>query len=508
MTTLADRLARFAAGCRDGGLPAEVARDAVGRVRDVLGNCLAAHAEETGGGPGGPAAAVRRVAAHAEDAGEGSGGPAVRHVAAQAEEAVGGPGGPVAAVRRVVAGWGGTAAAAAIGLPYGLPAPSAALVNGTLAHALDFDDTHLPSVLHPSASVVPAALAAAEDAGAGGAALLAAVAAGDEVCVRLGMASYLPELRNSLFFEKGLHATSICGTIGAAVAAGLLYGLDAEGIASAIGVAASMGAGLLEANRTGGTVKRVHCGWAAHAGVTAATLAREGLTGPPTVLEGRFGFFAAYLDGRHDADALLAGLGERWEVVRTAYKPYPANHFTHPAIDCALALRARGLDPDDIEEIELGAPAPALRTIAEPHEEKIRPRSPYHAKFSGPYTVATALLGGGGLGVYLDDFAELHPRRLALAARVRCVADERASELFPMSFGAVLRVRVRGGATLTHRVDSSRGGPDNPLSPGELALKFRLNAARALPAREVAALDSRIAALATSPSCAGLARLG
>ncbi|GAA4232812.1 2-methylcitrate dehydratase PrpD [Streptosporangium album] len=201
-----------------------------------------------------------------------------------------------------------------------------------------------------------------------------------------------------------------------------------------------MGAGLLEANRADGTVKRVHCGWAAHAGVTAAALAREGLTGPPTVLEGRFGFFAAYLDGRGDADALLAGLGKRWEVTRAVYKPYPANHFTHPAIDCAFALRAGDLDPGDIEEIELGVPA-----------------------------------------------------RLALAGRVRCVADDRASGLFPLSFGAVLRIRTRGGTTLTHRVDSSRGGPGNPLSSEELALKFRLNASRALPEEAVTALDRRIA---------------
>ncbi|GGT16920.1 MmgE/PrpD family protein [Nonomuraea spiralis] len=465
MSTYAEILARFATDCRDHGLPSEVETDAIGRILDVLGNCLAAHAERSEPGP-------------------------------------------LEAVRQVTAAWGGTAQAGAIGMRERLPAPSAALVNGTLAHALDFDDTHLPSILHPSASVVPAALAAAAETRADGRALLAAVAAGDEVCVRLGAASYLPDLRNSLFFEKGLHATSICGTIGAAVAAGLLYGLDAPGLVSAVGVAASMGAGIIEANRTGGTVKRVHCGWAAHSGVSAAALVRAGLTGPPTVLEGRFGFLNAYLDGRHDGDALLSGLGERWEVTRTTYKPYPANHFTHPGIDCALALRAQGLDPADVVEAELAVPAPVLRTIAEPYEEKIRPRTAYHAKFSGPYTVAVALFGGGGLGVYLDDFAELHPERLALAARVRCVADERASALFPAGFGAALRVRTRAGALLEHRVDCSRGGPGSPLTGAELAMKFRLNARRALTGEAADALESAVRALPTSadadrltPSC-------
>ncbi|GIH02384.1 MmgE/Prp family protein [Rhizocola hellebori] len=423
--TAARELARFAVACRE-GLPDEVAADVPGRVLDIVGLMLAAQ--------GDPAAE---------------------------------------AVSRAVGRWGGTGEATALGVSGRLPAPAAALVNGTLAHALDFDDTHLPSVLHPSASVVPAALAAAEATGGD---WPGAVAAGIEVTNRLGMAGFDPQLRNSIFFDRGLHATSICGTIGAAVAAGLLYDLDADGIAHAIGIAASMGAGLLEANRTGGTVKKTHCGWAAHAGVSAAVLAAEGLTGPPTVLEGRFGFFAAYTGGRFDTDALLGGLGERWELLRTVYKPYPSNHFTHPGIDCALALRANGLDPAEVESIELGVAAPTLRTIAEPAAEKARPQSAYHGKFSGPYTVASALLGGGGLGLALDDFVELDQARLDLAGRVTCFADQRATELFPHAFAAVLRVRTRAGTLLEHRVDSSRGGPEHPLSRDDLAAKFTANA--------------------------------
>ncbi|MEV0198872.1 MmgE/PrpD family protein [Nonomuraea sp. NPDC050691] len=463
MTTYVERLAAFAAHCRDRGVPDAVRADVTGRVLDVLGNCLAAYAD--------PAA----------DA-----GPAV-----------------LRAARR----WSGAGEATVIGAGDRLPAPSAALVNGTLAHALDYDDTHLPSVQHPSASVVPAALAAAEAAGASGSELVDAVAAGIEVCARLGMASYLPETRTSLFFERGQHATSICGTLGAAVAAGLLFGLTEEGVAHAAGVAASMGSGLIEANRTGGTVKRVHCGWAAHAGVSAAVLALEGVTGPPTVLEGRFGFFRAWLDGRYDAEALLSGLGERWELPRTVYKPYPANHFTHPAVDCALALRAGGLAPESVAEAELGVAAPVLATIAEPPEDKARPRSPYHAKFSGPYVVAAALLGGGGLGLDLDDFAALDQDALALAARVRCVADERASELFPQAFAAVLRVRLRDGSTREHRVDSSRGGPERPLTREELEVKFRSNAGRALRLEAVEELLAAARALPSAPSAPALLRL-
>ncbi|GAB3849897.1 MmgE/PrpD family protein [Dactylosporangium cerinum] len=449
--TAVEQLAEFAVACRS-SVPAAVRADVPARVLDILGLALAAH-----GDPDADAAP---------------------------------------AVLRSVRRWGGTPEATVIGTGDRLPAPAAALVNGTLAHSLDFDDTHLPSVLHPSASVVPAALATAEAAGVSGAAVLAAVAAGVELTNRLGMAAYDPAIANSIFFERGLHATSICGAIGSAAAAALLLGLDAPGVASAMGVAASMGAGLIEANRTGGTVKKVHCGWAAHAGVSAAYLAADGLTGPPTVLEGRFGFFTAYAGGRCDDDALLGDLGTRWELLRTAFKPYPSNHFTHPGIDCALALRAAGLDPSTVDWIELGVPGPTLRTIAEPAAEKVRPRSTYHGKFSGPYTVATALLGGGGLGVGLEDFTgPLDPDRLALAAKVRCVPDERATRIFPHAFAAVLRVST-AGTVVEHRVDASLGSAEAPLSAADLARKFRFNAARALTPAAADALATRTTALA------------
>ncbi|HEX7405579.1 MAG TPA: MmgE/PrpD family protein, partial [Candidatus Nanopelagicaceae bacterium] len=300
-----------------------------------------------------------------------------------------------------------------------------------------------------------------------------------------------------------------CGTLGAAVSASLLYGLDATKIAHAIGIAASMGAGVIEANRTGGSVKRIHCGWAAHSGIIASSMAREGITGPPTIFEGRFGFFNAYLDGNYDQHALLDELGTRWELLRTAYKPYPTNHFTHPGIDAALALRADGLTADDIEEIELGVAASVIRTIGEPLEEKQRPRTGYHAKFSGPYTIAAALIGGGGLGLYLEDFADGvwdSPDRLKLACKVKVVADERATEIFPNAFAAVLRVRTKSGARLVKRVDASRGSTAAPLSREEILVKFRLNASRLLPPRDVEDLVN-VSELKTSGDLATFFRL-
>lgn len=375
---------------------------------------------------------------------------------------------------------GGVAQATAVGSAQRLPAALAALVNGTLAHSLDYDDTHLPSVLHPSAAVVPAALAAAEAAGADEATLVRAVAVGLEVCVRTGMAGYDESIGNSVFFDRGQHATSICGALGGAAAASVAMGLDADQTTSALGVAASMAAGIIECNRTGGTVKRIHCGWAAHSAVTAAELVARGLTGPPTVFEGRFGFYQAFLSGQADLVQITAGLGESWCVPGIFFKPYPANHFTHAGIDAARRLRAKGLRPEDVAEARLGvAPAP-LRTIGEPLAVKQAPETGYQAQFSGPYTVAAALLGGGGLGLGLRDFTDelaRDPERRSLMSRIEVVPDERCEAIFPRQFPAVLTVRTVDGSELEEAVLVNRGGPDDPLSDDELGEKLRDNVA-------------------------------
>jgi 2-methylcitrate dehydratase PrpD len=413
--------------------------------------------------------------------------------------------GPAAVARSLAGQWGGAPLAGAIGTTERFPAPSAALINGTLAHALDFDDTHVPSILHPSASVVPAALAAAEQVGASGRRLLAAIAAGNEITIRLGNAGYEPAINNSVFFERGLHATSICGAVGAAAAAGIALGLDAERIAHAMAIACSMGAGLLEANRVGGSVKRMHCGWAAHSGVVAAQAALAGLTGPPTVLEGRFGFFQAYCGDTYDEGALLDGLGSRWELDACFLKPYPTNVFTHTGIDAAVALRARGLRVEHVESVQIAVAAATARTIAQPREAKIRPESGYHAQFSGPFTFALALRGGSGLGLYLDDFTDAavaDPVNLDLAARVEHVTDPRCEEIFPLHFPSIARVRTKDGRELVEEVLANRGTRERPLSEADVRRKYDLNA-RGLGS-EADALADRIAGVGKRSDVRGL----
>lgn len=391
---------------------------------------------------------------------------------------------------------GGAARATAIGSDTLLPASQAAFVNGVLAHSLDFDDTHLPSVLHPSATVIPVGLAVAEMCGSNGAELTAAVAIGLEITVRLGMAGYDHELGNSVFFEHGQHATSICGAMGGAVTAALLMGLGEEGVRHALGIAASMAAGIIEANRTGGTVKRLHCGWAAHSAVNAAELVKAGFTGPPTVLEGRFGFFEAFLHGQVDLSGITAGFGENWSVPGIFFKPYPANHFTHAAIDAGLKLRAAGINLAQIARISVGVPAAVIRTIGEPIEMKRTPETGYQAQFSGPYAVVAGLLGGSGLGVTLADFTDalaLDVERRRLMSLVEIVPDVMCDAIFPRQFPARVTVTYHDGTILRAEVLANRGGSEWPLTEAELATKFRVNVSNRLD--EAVATSLEIAVL-------------
>lgn len=450
--TLAGQLAEFAVATRVKGVPGDVAESVRRRVLDVLGICVAATTLPTSRG-----------------------------------------------VRRLMALQGGREEATAVGVPERLPATSAAFINGVLAHSLDYDDTHLPSVLHPSASVVPAVLAVGERVGASGTDIVTATAIGLETTVRIGMAGYDRQQGNSLFFEHGQHATSICGTLGSAVATAILLGGDARTVQNALGVAASMGAGLLEANRTGGTVKRMHCGWAAQCGVTAALLVTEaGYSGPPTALEGRFGFYEAWLHQPPVQSEIEDGLGERWSVPGIFFKPYPANHFTHAAVDAAAALRRRGLRAEDVARAELAVPHANVRTIGEPLEVKRRPETGYMAQFSGPYAVAAGLFEGGGLEVGLDDYTDelaRDPVRRALMERVDVVGSAECDAVFPSQLPAVLTVTTYDGTVWQEKVMTTRGGPDRPLSFAELRVKFSDNAGRLLPAEDCDALAARVDAL-------------
>jgi 2-methylcitrate dehydratase PrpD len=383
------------------------------------------------------------------------------------------------------------------------PAPPAwaALANGTLIHGLDFDDTHSESVVHVSAGVVPAALAAAEQHGASGRDLLAAIAVGLECNIRLGLVA------RGAFHDRGFHPTGICGTFAAALSAARLGGASAATAAHALGLCLSMAAGSLEFLSDGSWAKRMHGGWAAHAGLVAARFAARGFSGPRGALDGRFGLYRSHLgNGGWDLAALAAGLGEHWEMLRIGMKPYPCCHFNHAFLDAAARLRQQpGVVAGAIDRVVCHIAPREMPIVCEPIAGKRRPQTDYDAKFSLPYTVARMLLYGH---VDIDDFtaaAIADEATLHLAARVDCVADPSAD--YPRHFPGRLRIHLRDGRMLEHSEAVHRGSADRPLSNAEVRDKFARNAARALPERQAQRLAEYVDVLDGASDVNGLAAL-
>lgn len=349
------------------------------------------------------------------------------------------------------------------GLARGYIPATAALLNGALGHSLDFDDTHADSSLHPSAPVVPAALAAAEMAGASGRELLAAIVAGYEVCCRLGNA-----LDPTAHYARGFHPTATAGTFGAAAAAGKLLGLDAAGIASAFGVAASQAAGSLQFLVNGAWNKRYQVGAAAMNGLIAASLAREGFLGAAEAIEGRHGLLAGYTDNPRP-DMAVAGLGTVYETMKIGMKPYPACRYTHAAIDGLLAVRREaGLSAADIRSVRIGLHRNGIVLTGAPLDEKRKPRSVVDGQFSMPFTAAVALYKGS---FGWDDYALLgNPDVEAIAARIDVRRDERLEGL-RHPFGATIAVTTASG-TIERTIPDPSGEPETFPDRAAVEAKF------------------------------------
>ena len=351
----------------------------------------------------------------------------------------------------------------------------AAMANGVLVHGLDYDDTHLEAIVHPTAAVLPAVLAVAEDRGLSGREALAAFCIGMEVCIRLGAAV------KGGFHHTGFHATGVLAHFSSAIAAGRLMGATARQHVDAFGIAASTASGVQVFLEEGAWTKRLHPGWAAAGGITAATLARHGFVGPTRALEGRFGLFDTHLyEHAKDVDPsfLTEGLGDRWMMADTALKPYPVCHFIHGAADAALALQAE-VTGAEIASVDILLPQDTLKIVAEPIEHKRNARNEYEAKFSAPFVVASTLLRGRFGLSDLTDEAIADPAVQALARRCSCHADPKS--LFPEYFSGGVKVTLADGRVLSHHVPVNSGAGDKKMTLDETTEKFLQNTALAIP---------------------------
>lgn len=353
---------------------------------------------------------------------------------------------------------GGKAEAIVVNYGDKLPAASAAFVNGTFGHGFECDDSHRRAATHPGCAVIPAALAMGEREIVDGKALLLAVVVGYEVCGRIALA-VSPGLS-----RRGHHPTCTTGAFAAAAIAAKIMGFDSEKTRHAISIAASTLGGVVEGTQTGGSLKRIFGGSAAQGGIRAALLAQNGLTGPPTILEGKYGFCNVFSDTPNLAE-ITQKLGQDYKIMELAYKIYCSDGYIQPVIDALVnIIKKNPLPADQVEEVVVGTNSHAASitgTIREPEDIT-------GAHFSMPFGVALRLVkGGNGFREYTEENLK-DPEVLKVAKRVQVEVDEGFERAYPRVRGCDVTVRMKGGITHRERIDDLR-----VLTRGELQDKFR-----------------------------------
>jgi 2-methylcitrate dehydratase PrpD len=392
---------------------------------------------------------------------------------------------------------GGPKASLLIGTSDRVAAANAVIANGTLAHGLDYDDTLEEAIVHTGCCAGITALAAGEEVGATGAAVLEAAIVGTEVLCKVGLVA------PGKFHARGFHPTAICSTFGAAAAAGKLYGLNLNQWVDAFGLCGSQSSGIIEYLADGTWTKRIHPGWSAHGGVIATLLAKEGFRGPAKVLEGTHGFFSAF-GGKNDYDfEKILELGQRWEIPRLTFKSYPCGSISHPYMDCALRIKQKhSPHPDQIKEVICRTAEGPVHRLWEPLANKQKPVSSYGAKFSLPYSIAVMLIRGrAGLEEFSESAIRDH-ELLALAAKVRYEIDPTID--YPRHFEGHVQLKMKDGSVFTEDQLHPRGGYEDPLPPEEIEAKFHANARLALAEHDVEEIIRLVQQLEALPSISRL----
>lgn len=361
---------------------------------------------------------------------------------------------PIEMAIRVLAPLSGADRVTVLGRAERLDPLGAAFINAVSANLLDYDDTHLRTVIHPTAPVAPAALALAEQRGLSGAAMLHALILGAEVACRIGNAV------SPGHYARGWHITSTCGVFGSAAASAKLLGLDAEQTWHALGIAASQSAGLVE--NLPSAAKNVSVGNAARNGLFAALLAEQGYTAAPAAIEGALGWARAMGDDAATAE-MTEGLGERWEALLNTYKPYPCGIVMHAVIDACLMLRRdHAIKATEIAEIVVSGDQLLLdrgdRTVTSDRDARV---SIHHC------AAVSLLFGTAGL----NEFSAAAVRDPAVAA-LRALTKARLDAASPRGAATVV-VRTVDGRRLEATTLQARGSIEQPLSDRDIETKTR-----------------------------------
>jgi 2-methylcitrate dehydratase PrpD len=354
---------------------------------------------------------------------------------------------------------GGAPEATVLGFGARTSVPNAALVSGTLGHALDFDDSQHSLMGHPSVVILPAVLSMGEKMKSSGEAVLEAFAAGFEVTCKLGSGV------NPRLYNNGWHATSVIGTLGATAAAGKLLGLDPEKMASALGFSASLACGLRE--NFGTMTKPLHAGRAAENGVLAALLARSGFTASQRALEARNGFCAAF-SGTYDLNRILDTFGNPFEIVSPGVHPkrYPSCLEAHAILEATLLLvQPNDLRPEEVESVECGVAPLAVDILIHPN-----PQTGLEGKFSAQYAVTTAILHRKASLEQFTDEAVRDARAQAMNRKVKVIA---LRELEKSVQSAIVTIRMNNGREFTRKLDLNADDPERRMSLDEIIDKYR-----------------------------------
>jgi 2-methylcitrate dehydratase PrpD len=364
--------------------------------------------------------------------------------------------------------WKGAAQSTLIAQGLKCPAPEAALINGAMIHALDYDDGHQGAQVHIGCVTVATCFAVAERQGVvNGRDFIKALALGADFLSRLGLASR----PHSSLVKSGWHPTPLCGYLGAAAISGILLKLNKEQMWNALGIAYHQCAGNSQAVDDGALTKRLGPGLAARGGVTAALMASKGITGAHNILEGKFGFFNQYHGGDYSKEILLAELGRRFEGAFVGDKPYPNCGFTHAFIDAVFALKNKySIRPDQVAQITAYGGASAIE-LSFPEEIKRAPRNPVDSQFSLPWAIAVALVNGK---VGVDDFtprAIQRPDYLAIANKVTGIL---VPEMVRHGVGpGKVVIKLNDGTEYSELVEHCLGSVERPMTLEDCADKMR-----------------------------------
>ena len=345
---------------------------------------------------------------------------------------------------------------------------SSAIIAGTAAHGEDFDDTFEGNPMHVGATMIPAMLSAAQKFNLNGDQILKGLTIGSELICRLALVA------PTAMHKQSFHPTAVCGTFGVAAGLSSVLDLTEKQMVSALGIAGSFTSGIIEYLAEGSWTKRVHPGWSANSGMNAALIAKSGFYGPRTVFEGEHGFFEAFAlkEIERDYSHLTDGLGKRWENQNLAFKPFACGTMAQPFVDCAIKIRKKIKNLNNISSITAKVGEGTVHRLWEPLKEKKNPSTPYSAKFSVPYCVAVGFIrGDAGLNEFNEKSIN-DKQILNLASKVNYEIDP--NNEYPKNYTGTLICKTSENEFTEHQ-PCFRGGIKEPLTKDDIDKKYIAN---------------------------------